>query len=356
MGMQLEKYVYRGYFDNSQRNCIRGGLELFRPPASPGEEPEGCSVTLDLAGSLPDEWAGRKFEFEMPEENDVNLLPKPADMQSQQVGPFGTIRYVKKSVPKLATRVGAGEGEAGHDAERSAEMEQATEMRPVLYIDWFSQNGHMVLEVVDPLIEFKDGKPPIAATDDRPEPANETHGLADRIAGLTLSPQMIETKIRAAAQDYEASLLEPRGAGSAEAANKLPSWSETMPSISADLAAKFDRWDELSHGTHEVPIRDLIATPLRLPKPEDLQSEEEAWQALKAVLSALAMYGIAFQICAHFTAQKTYERIVQSGLNEIRVHPKLVESSWVQYYDTHAHCKACQIEMGFLDPDDEEEN
>src|SRR6056297_3178986 len=174
MGMRLEKYVYHGSFDNSGRNSIRGGLGLFRPPASPGEEPEGCSVTLDLVGSLPGEWAGRKFEFEMLEENDVNLLPKPADMQSQQVGPCGTVRYGKKSVPKLATRSGAGEGEVGHDGERSAEMEQATEMLPVLYIDWFSQNGHMVLELVDPLIEFKDGKPPIAATDDCPDLANAT--------------------------------------------------------------------------------------------------------------------------------------------------------------------------------------
>lgn len=360
MGVELQNYVYEGYFSNRYRNKVEGDLGLFRDTNDPKTgERNTCTVRFELVGNFPAAWAGRSFKFEMPEEFDDRLLAIPENLRTEQVGSFGTLSYSLRPVDRATNQVSS---EAG------------AELLPVLTVEWFSQNGCMVLELVNPKMNFVDKGPSIEAeiAEDCATSVPAGQASTNRLVSQLPTAAEIESKIKSASRHHElrstlSALDAPIDALIDDMDQRAGKLSQVASPLSSgvpekgkqgnvpELLGKFAQWDKIFDESEEVPIRDLIAAPLRLPKPEDLQSDEEAWEALRVVLSAFALYGIAFKVCEHFTASQLYQLIISEGLDQIQVHPELSETNWVSYFDTFDLCKKCLAEIGYGDDDEEED-
>ena len=147
MALRLNHVVLGGEVINTEHYSTHGWLEL-RGRESP--------LLLQLTGNCGPELAGCHFRFttrtelEEPRRRPGDIAPREASdiewLADQQVGPTGTmtIRQVKWfncPADELYRRCKLGEP-------------PPFEMRPSLYLEWHSQNGRVVLELVDPEIEL----------------------------------------------------------------------------------------------------------------------------------------------------------------------------------------------------------
>ncbi len=76
----------------------------------------------------------------------------------------------------------------------------------------------------------------------------------------------------------------------------------------------YEEWDEVIYGTKDEPLTWLFEEPLCLPKPDDVGDETHAWQVLSALLTAMALRGVAFDMCPHFTAMQAYRLLINELL------------------------------------------
>ncbi len=158
MAFRLNDAVVCGELINTRKNSTHGwlGLRGFTRPLS-----------LQLTGNCSPDLAGKHIRFEMrnpPEdqgdaaesaEDEKAMLEKLdlGDLAWQQIGPTGTmtaahkVRHADCSPEELYMRCKLKEP-------------PPTEWKRCLYLEWYSQNGRVVLEMVDPIIEFvePDGK------------------------------------------------------------------------------------------------------------------------------------------------------------------------------------------------------
>ncbi|MEZ6076375.1 MAG: hypothetical protein R3C56_12150 [Pirellulaceae bacterium] len=56
----------------------------------------------------------------------------------------------------------------------------------------------------------------------------------------------------------------------------------------------------------DEPVSYLFETPLRLPPPDRVTSDEEAQSLVVAILAQLALLSVAVDVCEHYTPQQTY--------------------------------------------------
>lgn len=82
---------------------------------------------------------------------------------------------------------------------------------------------------------------------------------------------------------------------------------------------------------------------VRLARPESL-SEAQAEQELKVLLAQLALHGVAYDVCEHYTAKQAYQLLVDKICREERVFPQLRNTQWVQHFSTSDFCPACDEE------------
>jgi hypothetical protein len=117
-----------------------------------------------------------------------------------------------------------------------------------------------------------------------------------------------------------------------------------------------------------VPLNELFDGPLKCPLPDQL-GDEEVEEALKRLLAQLALYGVALDVCEHFSPREVYRLLLEQVCTEERAYPELRNTQWVQHYSTSDYCEQCQAEMdrefeqqqndpegdwpGSEDPDDE---
>ena len=89
----------------------------------------------------------------------------------------------------------------------------------------------------------------------------------------------------------------------------------------------------------------MVETPLRLPPPDRVTSDEEAQSLVVAILAQLALLSVAVDVCEHYTPQQTYHLLMTEILPTAKVHPNLAASRMVQHYSTSDHCDACDAEF-----------
>lgn len=111
------------------------------------------------------------------------------------------------------------------------------------------------------------------------------------------------------------------------------------------MRARFEKWDEIADGSRDEPLAWLLEGPLRLPRPDDLKTDEEAWGPLRRVLSEMALRGVAFEMCTHFTARQAYRVIIEDLLPEVDVHPGLVQADFVEHFASWDCCPECAAEF-----------
>lgn len=339
MAFQLGSWIVAGELINTHRNSVHGWLEL---------QGRDTPVLLQLTGNLSPDLAGQRIRFEARHYLD---MPAPdaegiAHIAWQQVGPTGEMTATRRvRVSSCSPREALRHRELGEPL--------PLEWKPCLYLEWHSQNGPVVVELIDPIMEAIDDDSADALED---EPLDALDNLADEAAdeppgweeneellfgessdeeegddeeedpfGL-LPPGLNDELERQALQTDRAILGEATGPGDDEE--------------EADVLAEMQLLDHLMEYGEEVPVGDVFDTLVQLPKADAL-TEGEAETALKSLLARLALRGIALDICEHFTMRQAYRLLVDTICREEAVYPELSQTRWVQHFATHEYCPHC---------------
>ena len=377
MAWRLNDFVVRGEIRNGARNSVSGWLEVLRTEKHGDTETiEPNLVMLSFTGNLSGELEGRTFRFEMRESD----LPQPRpvlekEFRSDQIGAMGDCVYRMVRVPLIPIEEFL---EACHRGESPQE-----EQRRSVYVEWYSQNGRVVLELLDAKIEFEGDYRDLADPEPEPVPSPEdvgppefttvirnddgtfdvTRGPGDQPDStddedqFDLFPANLEEQIRLSASEPD-----PDSAGSGfnddveypwpeetppdeQTPATTRSWDEVIPGIDPETKAMYEQWDEVVHGTKDEPLTWLFEESLCLPRPNAVRDEQHAWQVLLSLLTAMALRGVAFDMCPHFTAMQAYRLLIEDLLPEAGVHPRLVSTGFVQHYSSWESCPVCAAEF-----------
>ncbi len=367
MAYRLESYVLRGEIRNSNRNSVSGWLEvLVASEDGEGTASEPRLVRLSLVGNLQGELAGREFRFEVRERDLPNPRPVLEEaFHDDQIGTMGDSVYRMVRVPLIPI-------EEFYMARKRGET-PPEEQRASVYLEWYSQNGRVVLELVDPILEFEEQYDLLADPEPEPVPDQDdvgalsitaislddngvSHFDADSISEpgedddpFELFPKDLNQQISQLSLDADTvddpSSLEDELALTHIEPREPRSWDEVIPGIDPETKAMYEQWDEVTHGTKDEPLTWLFESPLFLPKPDNVRDEQQAWSALQSLLAAMALRGVAFDMCPHFTAIQAYRLLIEELLPEAGVHPNLVATGWVQHYGSWESCEECQAEF-----------
>jgi hypothetical protein len=102
--------------------------------------------------------------------------------------------------------------------------------------------------------------------------------------------------------------------------------------------------DDLIERGDGEPVGTLFDEPVKFPRPEQLD-DEQVETALKGLLAQLALYGIALDVCEHFTPRDAYRLLVEEICPNQTAYPELRNTRWIQHFSTWEHCDACDAEM-----------
>lgn len=327
------------------------GYFTFGILALRGDSPESATVVrLDLTGNCGKDLHGKAFRFRPsgdPQQGPVFREDEHPGFQIRQIGPTATmtaqdwVRALPCSVEEYVHRSKLGEPLPTKWARR-------------LYLEWYSQNGRVVVEMAGPIVEECTREP--KGQDDEGEWAP--------LPNLALPPDERPT----GGPDITLIRLDDDGNAQVEHIEPPDPHDErdtASESLLADLqrvldaeASAIDRVlqdDESGIAEHELmdhciqhgerqPIDAMLGDFRKLPPPEDLDDRALEVQ-LKSVLGRLAMIGVALGVCEHYTPRDCYRLLRDTILPDEKAYEELVGTGWVQNFSTHEYCRACDAEF-----------
>ncbi len=379
MAHQIGDYILRGELRNTRANGVYGWLE-FAPDVG---------VHVELTGNLRGQLSRKHIKFSTPRSKQTGkdpfeALPEEVErLVDRQIGVIGDVNLSRVRVPTIPL---AEFTQLDRD-----QQNRFSEEKDCLYLEWYSQNGRVVAEIIDPDIEFLDERQ--AEETEPPEFESTSNSLDSGIAEtyLEMEGRSIADADLAAelAGDFDddldseldadeafdsdddegsdsddpyglfdpsldrsvAEALKPPG-GTAENGLHYPlgedgeplkprSWDDVIPGLDPEIKAMYEQWDEIFEGKKDEPVSYLFETPLRLPPPDRVTSDEQAQSLVVAILAQLALLSVAVDVCEHYTPQQTYHLLMTEILPTAKVHPNLAASRMVQHYSTSDHCDAC---------------
>lgn len=345
MAWRLSDIVVCGEIYNTRKNSVHGVLGL-----------RGCDrpVSLQLTGNCDPDLAGRGFRFEVRESPMETRSTSEAELDEQhfawmQVGAPGTMTAARKarafdcSVEEFVRHSELGE-------------QPPTEWKRCLYLEWYGQNGRMVLELVDPVIEFLDEQPDAPPVDDEETDVrfeaddSESHFSGPQITAIEIDEDGNEHVYDLSPDDDDGNPNEdddPYGLFPAELESELGASSPAVdwrPEVDEETLKLWAQWDEIFDGTKDVPICTLFNPPLKL-APADQLNDEQVQVTLNVLLGRLALHGLALDMCEHATPRSAYRYLVEDILRNEFAHPNLAPTGFVRHYSMSDHCDECQAEF-----------
>lgn len=352
MAWRIGDYVVGGELIHSRRNSVLGWLDF-------GND---CGIRFELTGNLSGDLEGRHLRFTVTRQASDNSAESRElqHLEMLQIGVVGTVVLRVIRVPRVS---------AAEFYERCRRGESPpTDEKPCLYLEWYSQNGRVVAEIVDPHIEY------VSATDENlppvePEPLPDqtgnqglavsgyqidadgqvhefelTSGDEDRTDDpYKLFPENFDALLTASSQNETADEDSLEGATSAAKLGKR-SWEEVIPGIDPETKLMYEQWDEMVDGTKDVPLCTLFDPPIRLPPAEQLTDRGVA-EMLDALLIRLAMHRVALDMCEHYSPRDAYRYLVEEILPEANIYPKISQTGFIQHYSTWEKCSQCDADF-----------
>ena len=348
MTWRLENSVIRGELFNLRPNHVHGWVELLGAPSL---------IHLGLTGNLEGELFGKRIQFETAladeeesqtsgvrgQGSDIAAQPDFEALEIQQIGPTGTMQLVRSSAAN------------GKEDVRLA-------------LQWFSQNGEMRIDLVNPRLEFvaeDNGEKESVADDDEDDGESvfvrETEDEfpefpedADDEDPYGLFPPQLEEQLEGEIKSAEISAIDETALGDSlglddplgEDPFERPkrSWDEVIPGIDEQTKRLYESWDEIFEGKKDVPLCTIFDPPLSI-YPVDKLSDADVESALKVILRRLAMHSVALDMCEHFTCRDAYRLLVEEILPKYPVYPGLPLTGYVQHYSTWEYCRKCDEEF-----------
>jgi hypothetical protein len=354
MSWRLADYLVYGELWNDRSYSTHGYLALR------GEEDgEDTVVRLELTGDCESDLRGKHVRFWPSGEEDAKDGPifverEHKGFQIRQVGPTGTmtangwVRVMPCDPEEFMHRAKLGEPPPTVWVRR-------------LYLEWFSQNGRMLIELPDPVVEecVREGKEgdegdwrPLPHTAPMPEqqtPPRDTlpeitivdaeQGTARRLAPWEEEAEPFADEAAQALQrelDREAAELD-------RALRAEKSWQEEEEDEASDETLReMELLDHcLEHEEGETLQSFLKGDPLPA---ADTLTDAELEAQLKSVLAELALVNVAFAVCAHYTPREAYTLLLEEILPKCRSYKQMIGTGFVQTYMTHEYCAPCDEE------------
>ncbi len=370
MAHHIGEYILRGELRNTRANGVYGWLQFAHD----------SGVHLELTGNFRGHLAGKHFKFStarFQQAGQKSSDPLPEEIQrlvDRQIGVVGEVRLRRKRVPTVPP--------ADFSQLDSAGQQRCSVEKDCLYLEWYSQNGRVVAEIVEPKIEYVDDQ---QASPDEPPPVFEPmgDGLDSSIAETYLDLEgraTVDSELEDGRDDDDQTDMDedsdaddPYGLFAPDLdqnladALKTPdallgsdfdqrydedggepttrSWDEVIPGLDPAIKAMYEQWDEIFEGNKDEPVSYLFDTPLRLPPPDRVSTDQEAQPLVVAILAKLALLSVAVDVCEHYTALQTYRLLMTEILPTAKVHPNLAASRMIQHYSTSDHCETCDAEF-----------
>lgn len=343
MALRLGDWVVGGEIINTRKNSVHGWLRL---------RDHDAPLALHLTGNCDPDLAGRHIRFTArPRPSDGSEID-PSRLAPQQIGPTGTMTAARRvrdfdcSTAEYYRRAQLGEP-------------PPTTWKPCLYLEWHSQNGAVVVELLDPEIEFLDDVP--TAADDIPFdglPFDEDIPFGEADGGLLGDDLGADGEFDALdefladEEDLDDEAEDPYGLFPHELLDHLDREAartdETLAGDDAnDTIRELELMDALIERGEDVPVGSLFDPPMQLPSVEQLDQmdDAEAEAVFKTLLARLALYGVALDMCEHYTPRAAYRLLVEEIGPEEGVFPELQQTQWVQHFMTHEFCDQCAAEL-----------
>jgi hypothetical protein len=298
MTLHIGSQIACGELSNERKNSVCGVLDF-------GGE---WGVHMQLTGRFTGELAGKHIRFQASRPTSCADCPRETldELANMQIGVTGEM--------SLHTR---------------------DDGLVVLTLEWFSQNGHMRAEIIDPIMAY--------GPDPEERPLNEEIAIADESEPANDPFQLFTPELEE--QWAESSRDEELPPEPLAEEGKPRAWDEVIPGLDPDTKRMYEEWDAITEGTKDVPFHELFDPPIRLKRPADIANEEEAVAALHTLLARLALHCVAVHICDHYSALDTYRLLLEELLPENGVHPNLKPTGFVVHYDTSECCDQCDAEF-----------
>ncbi len=348
MAIRLGEYVIEGELHNTNHYAAHGAI-LLR-----SEAPEGETVVhLQLTGDCAKDLRGKciRFRPENPDEAGPRFNPEESPrLQSPQIGPTGTmtsqgwVRILPCGVEEYLRRKKLGEP-------------PPTPWKRRLYLEWYSQNGRVTVEMGDVAVEEclrypeddddegewaplpnlalppgLDGPGELGITAvqwDGSEAHTEEWTVRPAEGTAKQSPQSIPDE------------LEQQFAAESAAIDRAIRGGEA--GVSDEAMAETELMDACIEHSDRVPVIGLLGDLDQMPSPDD-GDDDEVESALKVLLGQMALLGLALDVCKHYTPRESYRLLLDKILHGERAYEKLIGTGWVQHFMTHDYCAECEAE------------
>jgi hypothetical protein len=358
MSYKIGEFVVGGDISNVTRNSVNGWI-AFGPEKG---------LHLQLNGNLTGPFAGKRFRFYVPRADDAPQTRDPelpldvASMPMQQIGVVGNITLCTvddSANPHPPTNGGEiADPDETHAAER-------------LLLEWYSQNGQVVVEIQEPQIEFVNDDEEDSVLDDDtanlinlseagPQTDAEDDDDDDAIIGLDdddddtedpyglFDPELQERIDASIGSTYideeneEAYLIDDDD--QSDILLEHIEWENERRELDEDSKRLHQQLDDVFHSDKTEPIANLFDPPLELPPLKSITTDELAEPILNSVLIRLAPLSVAFDICEHCSPLDAYRILITQILPNAQIHPELAKTDIVQHYGTYDYCEQCQKE------------
>jgi hypothetical protein len=335
MTVRLGNLVESGEICNTRWYSVHGWIQLRG-----SEHP----ILLQLTGNCDPDLAGWRIRFQARDHSaivEADPTPasafNPADLAGEQIGPTGTmtakrrVQVAQCTAAELARRCRLGEP-------------PPTTWSSSLYLEWFSQDGHIVVELPDPVIEFVEyTRLEDPRQSDRPwvETASFADPHREEIDAGFLPPDDKDDDFSDDPADPLSDLDDAALGEPGEEIGTEPDWwnEEDKPQFIREM----ELMDELiERGDGEI-IGSLFDGPVRFPRPEQLD-DEAVEKSLKLLLSQMAMFNISLDVCQHFSPREAYRLLIERICAEEQAYPELRHTQWIQHFTTAEFCPQCEAD------------
>jgi len=344
MALRLGSLVLLGEIDNTRVNSVTGWLLLA------GRDDR---LPLHLTGNCSPDLFGKHIRFEARQPSQDVEPVDIDDLANQQIGPTGIITAARK--------IQHFDEDPGNVYIRSKLGEPPpVSWKRSLYVEWFSQNGRVVVELVDPIMEYVE----VEAEDDD---ADDGLDVEVRVAGADDEPEQDDDWPDGSADDDPDAEFDddeppddPFGLFPDELAQQFEEQAAQTDQFispadeeSSDVLRELKLMDDLLESGQDVPVGSIFDPPIRLARPDQLD-DQQVETALKSLLARLAQYGIALDMCEHYSPRDAYRLLVEHICTEEGAFPQLRHTQWVQHFMTHDFCEQCEAEFNEGEEEDGE--
>ncbi|GIX00020.1 MAG: hypothetical protein KatS3mg111_3352 [Pirellulaceae bacterium] len=360
--------------DNTVRNSVLGRVTFL----------DGSNVDLDLVGNLPPALRGAAWQFINPHaapHHEDSLPESVRNLRFQQVGVIGHIA-LDLPCPSSAdpTTTDGSRTASGHDGS-PGQSPSATDEFWCYGLQWFGQDGQVVIEgpLVVQRIDVQEDEgdqiswgPAVGLEELLGSRANALHD-ADAVSGQAASVDQAPEQPRQAEANFFKQLVwyapdeeappstggphatddtAPADAGESEFEEASEDFTGGEPA-DEDLNLLHDVAEQLQKFRHvyeeeEEPVPWLIPDPLQLPKPQHVESEEEAELLVRRVLGQLARLNISLHVCSHLANRDIYRMLIEHLIPSATAPARLPETDVILNYDAFDYCPICREEIDLM--------